>query len=97
MYFGTEGYKCLYLCTNHVYIAKNVIFDETLFPFSHLSLAPHSINTTSTHVTLPSSPQPVPNSPPNSVPHNTPSTSTPTASPSSTSIPSLPHSTNVNM
>ena len=83
------------LSTNRVYIARNVIFDETLFPFSHLSAAPHSVNTSSTHVPLPSIPQPISNSPPNLVPHNTPSTSTPTASPSST--PSLPYSTNVNM
>uniref|UniRef100_A0A2N9EY95 Reverse transcriptase Ty1/copia-type domain-containing protein n=1 Tax=Fagus sylvatica TaxID=28930 RepID=A0A2N9EY95_FAGSY len=59
--------------------------------------APHSVNTSSTHVPLPSIPQPISNSPPNLVLHNTPSTSTPTASPSSTSIPSLPYSTNVNM
>uniref|UniRef100_A0A2N9F1H2 Reverse transcriptase Ty1/copia-type domain-containing protein n=1 Tax=Fagus sylvatica TaxID=28930 RepID=A0A2N9F1H2_FAGSY len=58
-------------------------------------VAPHSVNTSSTHVTLPSILQPISNSPPNLVPHNTPSTSTPIASPSSTSTPSLPHSTNL--
>ena len=92
-----KGYKCLDLSTNRVYFARNVLFDETLFPFSHLSAAPHSVNTSSTHVPLPSIPQPISNSPPNLEPHNTRSTSTPTASPSSTSIPSLPYSTNVNM
>jgi len=27
------GYKCLHIPTGRVYVARNVIFDELLFPF----------------------------------------------------------------
>jgi histone deacetylase 1/2 len=32
-----KGYKCLHIPTNRVYISRDVDFDETVFPFSHVS------------------------------------------------------------
>ena len=32
-----KGYKCLHILTNRVYISRDIVFDETVFPFSHLS------------------------------------------------------------
>jgi hypothetical protein len=32
-----KGYKCLYIPTGRVYISRDVIFDEYVFPFSKLS------------------------------------------------------------
>ena len=32
-----KGYKCLHVPTNRVYISRDVVFDETVFPFSHTS------------------------------------------------------------
>jgi histone deacetylase 1/2 len=31
-----KGYKCLHVPTNHIYISRDVIFDENVFPFSAL-------------------------------------------------------------
>src|SRR3954467_73999 len=31
-----KGYKCLEISTGRIYISRDVIFDETLFPFSKL-------------------------------------------------------------
>jgi hypothetical protein len=31
-----KGYKCLHVPTNRVYISRDVVFDENLFPFSAL-------------------------------------------------------------
>ena len=56
-----HGYKCLDLSTGHVYVSRNVIFDENLFPYhqnpsSALSSNPSNSNSDhSTHVTIPSS------------------------------------------
>ena len=33
-----KGYKCLHVPTNRVYISRDVVFDEGVFPFSQLSL-----------------------------------------------------------
>jgi hypothetical protein len=30
------GYKCLNIPSNHVYISRNIIFDEVVFPFADL-------------------------------------------------------------
>jgi histone deacetylase 1/2 len=32
-----KGYKCLHIPTNRVYISRDVVFDETIFPFSQTS------------------------------------------------------------
>jgi histone deacetylase 1/2 len=32
-----KGYKCLHIPTNRVYISRDVVFDETVFPFSQIS------------------------------------------------------------
>lgn len=32
----TKGYKCLHVSTNRVYINRDVIFDENVFPFANL-------------------------------------------------------------
>jgi hypothetical protein len=32
-----KGYKCLDIPTGHVYISRDVIFDEGVFPFAHLN------------------------------------------------------------
>jgi histone deacetylase 1/2 len=32
-----KGYKCLHVPTNRVYISRDVVFDETVFPFTHTS------------------------------------------------------------
>jgi hypothetical protein len=43
-----KGYKCLHVPTNRVYISRDVVFDEGVFPFSQLPTTiseptPHSI------------------------------------------------------
>ena len=38
-----KGYKCLHVPTNRVYISRDVVFDETVFPFSAM---PQSSTTT---------------------------------------------------
>ena len=48
-----KGYKCLDLSTNRMYIARNVIFDETQFPFSTTSSTSHSGPTSSPLISLP--------------------------------------------
>jgi histone deacetylase 1/2 len=35
-----KGYKCLHVPTNRVYISRDVVFDENLFPFSNMPLSP---------------------------------------------------------
>ena len=32
-----KGYKCLHVSSNRVYISRDVVFDENVFPFSHTS------------------------------------------------------------
>jgi histone deacetylase 1/2 len=32
--FQHKGYKCLHILTNRVYISRDVVFDENVFPFS---------------------------------------------------------------
>jgi hypothetical protein len=32
-----KGYKCLHVSTGRVYISRNIIFDENVFPFSRNS------------------------------------------------------------
>lgn len=39
------GYKYLYPPTGRVYISRHVIFDETIYPFSHTYGSLHSLNT----------------------------------------------------
>src|SRR3954470_9948702 len=41
-----KGYKCLHVPTNHVYISRDVVFDENVFPF-------HALPTNSDTATLP--------------------------------------------
>ena len=41
-----KGYKCLHVATNRVYISRDVVFDENLFPFA-VSLSPTPITTPS--------------------------------------------------
>lgn len=43
-----KGYKCLHVPTNRVYISRDVVFDETVFPFSTLT-PPTDTTTTSLH------------------------------------------------
>jgi hypothetical protein len=40
-----KGYKCLHVPTNRTYISRDVVFDETVFPFSQ----PSSSSTPPTH------------------------------------------------
>ena len=35
-----KGYKCLHVPTNRVYISRDVVFDENLFPFSNMPSSP---------------------------------------------------------
>ena len=46
---GHKGYKCLHIPINRVYISRDVVFDENIFPFSQVS-------TNSPQPPLPSSP-----------------------------------------
>jgi hypothetical protein len=32
-----KGYKCLHISTNRTYISHDVVFDETIFPFTQTS------------------------------------------------------------
>lgn len=43
-----KGYKCLHVPSNRVYISRDVVFDETVFPFSTLT-PPTDTTTTSLH------------------------------------------------
>jgi histone deacetylase 1/2 len=43
-----KGYKCLHIPSNRVYISRDVVFDETVFPFSSLP-PPLDTTTTSLH------------------------------------------------
>jgi transposase InsO family protein len=47
-----KGYRFLHVPSGRIYISRNVIFDEKVFPFSHTSLPP--TNSPSQLVTLPS-------------------------------------------
>jgi histone deacetylase 1/2 len=40
-----KGYKCLHVPSNRVYISRDVIFDENVFPFSHSSPTPSESST----------------------------------------------------
>jgi hypothetical protein len=31
-----KGYKCLDISTDHLYISRDIVFDETIFPFASL-------------------------------------------------------------
>ena len=44
-----KGYKCLHVPTNRVYISRDVVFDETVFPFSAM---PQSSTTTPSLISL---------------------------------------------
>jgi hypothetical protein len=48
---ANKGYKCLHVPTNHVYISRDVIFDERVYPFTnnHSSIA----SPTEEHILLP--------------------------------------------
>jgi hypothetical protein len=43
-----KGYKCLHVPSNRVYISRDVVFDEHVFPFSDLT-TPSTISTPSVH------------------------------------------------
>ena len=43
-----KGYKCLHVPTNRVYISRDVVFDEHVFPFSNLP-QPATVSTPSLH------------------------------------------------
>jgi hypothetical protein len=79
-----KGYRCLDPITNRIYIARNVIFDETVFPFSMSLSPPHSVTNSHSPVSIPSfksaSPPPI-----NSVKSN------PSKSASSSPINSVQH------
>jgi hypothetical protein len=45
-----KGYKCLHVLSNRVYISRDVIFDENLFPFSNMPLSSSAPPTNSTPV-----------------------------------------------
>lgn len=38
-----KGYKCLHIPTGHIYISRNVLFDEFAFPFTNKILSPTSL------------------------------------------------------
>jgi hypothetical protein len=46
-----RGYKCLHLPTGRIYISRNVIFDESTFPF-HLSSPSPTPHPPTSHTTL---------------------------------------------
>ena len=50
-----KGYKCLHVPSNHVYISRDVVFDENLYPFSNFSASQNPSNSSS--LSLPSSNQ----------------------------------------
>ena len=35
-----KGYKCLHVPTSRVYISRDVVFDEKVFPFAHKQNSP---------------------------------------------------------
>jgi histone deacetylase 1/2 len=47
-----KGYKCLHIPTNRVYISRDVVFDETVFPFSHISQNSTILSVSTTPPTL---------------------------------------------
>jgi hypothetical protein len=47
-----RGYKCLHLPTSRIYISRNVIFDESTFPFRLSSPSPTPILQTSTPLSI---------------------------------------------
>lgn len=89
-----KGYWCLDPVTHRVYLSRNVVFDETLFPAQHRPLLPPSPQlplpeAPSVAIQLPTNFTPLPINPgPDSSSHSTPtqSTSAPPASPT------VPHS-----
>jgi histone deacetylase 1/2 len=48
-----QGYKCLDLSTGKIYVSRNVIFDETLFPYSQPIVSVSDQPSPSTSVSLP--------------------------------------------
>jgi len=67
-----KGYRCLHVPSGRVYISRNVIFDETTFPFHHLPTATSSPSSLPQPISLPPSlslplnpPVPSPSYPPN--------------------------------
>jgi hypothetical protein len=42
-----KGYKCLHIPTNRVYISRDVVFDENVFPFAYTSSSSIPTKTTS--------------------------------------------------
>ncbi|XP_071681644.1 uncharacterized protein [Lolium perenne] len=47
-----KGYKCLHVPSNRVYISRDVIFDENVFPFAHMPSTNTSVDPTSTPVSI---------------------------------------------
>jgi hypothetical protein len=45
-----KGYKCLHIPSNRIYIYRDVVFDENMFPFSNMPLSPSAPPKNSTHV-----------------------------------------------
>lgn len=39
-----KGYKCLHVPTGNVYISRDVVFDEHLFPFAHEATSSQNIS-----------------------------------------------------
>jgi len=48
-----QGYKCLDLSTGKIYVSSNVIFDETLFPYSQTTVSVSDKLSPSMSVSLP--------------------------------------------
>jgi len=92
-----KGYRCLHVPSGRVYISRNVIFDETTFPFHHFPTAASSPSSLPQPVSLPPSlslplhPHVTsPSYPPNPTSQNTRPSSNSSMSPSHATCPNEP-------
>ncbi|KAG9453120.1 hypothetical protein H6P81_006024 [Aristolochia fimbriata] len=82
-----KGYRCLDVAKNKVYVSRNVVFDETVFPYSQPALLPTPKPPSSSSAPLipllplpPIVPSPVPSTVPTAAtPNDIPTVSTPTS------------------
>jgi transposase InsO family protein len=94
-----KGYKCLHISSGRVYISRDVVFEEKIFPFN-IGPTPHVPAPTPTHIGLPLltiptlCPNPSPRPNPSPLPNLTPSAQNPqtlSSSPNSTATSVVPH------
>ncbi|KAG9444818.1 hypothetical protein H6P81_016158 [Aristolochia fimbriata] len=83
-----KGFRCLDVAKNKVYASRNVVFDETIFPYSQPALLPTPKPSSSS--TAPSFPLlPLPPIVPSLVPSTVPTVSTPITSPVPSTVPTV--------